>query len=60
MESGHSFPRYGFLLTEEMAEIFYDLAKFEETLDMDTKMALIYIAGYIIRNDIESNDSQDY
>ena len=60
VESGHSCARCGFLLTEEMCEIFHDLAKLEETLDMDTKLALIYIAGYIIRKDMESEDSQEY
>ena len=60
VESGHSCARCGFLLTEEMCEIFHDLAKLEETLDMDTKMALIYSAGYIIRKDIESDGSQEY
>ena len=60
VESGHSCARCGFLLTEEMCEIFHDLVKLEETMDMDNKMALIYIAGYIIRKDIDIRVGYQY
>ena len=60
VESGHSCSKCGFLLTHEMCEVFHNLSQLEETLDNDTKAALVYIAGYIVRNDRESNDTNDY
>ena len=60
VECGHSCSKCGFLLTEEMCEIFHDLPNLERSLNIDTKMALIYIAGYIVRNDPETDDSYTY
>ena len=40
--------------------MFHNLTQLEETLDMNTKMALVYIAGYIVRNDNEIDDSHEY
>ena len=39
------------MLTEDMCTIMDNLPKFEDQMSEDTKMALIYIAGYIVRND---------
>lgn len=60
VELGHSCSKCGFLLTEEMCEVFHNLTQLEETLDVNTKMALVYIAGYIVRNDNEIDDSHEY
>ena len=55
-ESGHSCNLCGYLLDEQGAEIFDKLPELEESLPTDIKMSLVYIAGYICRNDNESDD----
>ena len=40
-----------FLLDENLAEIFDGLPELESAIPEGTKMVLVYIAGYITRND---------
>ena len=48
-EAGHNYSSCGFMLTEDMCTIMDNLPKFEDRTSEDTKIALIYIAGYIVR-----------
>ena len=59
-ESGHSCNLCGYLLDEQGAEMFDKLPELEESLPTDIKMSLVYIAGYICRNDNESDDTKLY
>ena len=51
VEAGHNCSSCGFMLTEDMCTIMDNLPKFADRMSEDTKMALIYIAGYIVRKD---------
>ena len=51
IESGHSCFNCSFLLDENSSEIFDGLSELESSFPEDTKMVLVYIAGYITRND---------
>ena len=51
VEAGYNFSSCGFMVTEDMCTIMDNLPKCEERLSEDTRMALIYIAGYIVRKD---------
>ena len=46
---GHECSSCGFMLDEEGAEIFDNLEQLEESIPLETKMALVYIAGYVTR-----------
>ena len=50
IESGHFCFHCSFLLVENSVEIFDGLPELESSDMEDTKMVLVYIAGYIIRN----------
>ena len=58
--SGHSFERCGFYLNQEKCLIFDNLPELENILSTYVKMSLIYIAGYVVRNDEDSDDSYFY
>ena len=58
--SGHSCERCSFYLSEEKCLIFDNLPELENILSIDVKMSLIYIAGYVVRNDKDSDDSYFY
>ena len=51
LEAGHSGSKCGFLLSEDMCAILDNLPELESGLSMDTIMTLVYIAGYVVRND---------
>ena len=55
IESGHSCFNCSFLLDENSAEIFDVLPELEFSVPEDTKMVLVYIAGYIMCNDSGSS-----
>ena len=57
-ESGHSCFNCSFLLDENLAEIFDGLPELESSVTEDTKMVLVYIAGYITRNDSGSSEEK--
>ena len=51
IESGHSWFDCCFFLDENLSEIFGGLSKLEASIPEGTKMVLVYIAGYITRDD---------
>ena len=51
IKSGPSCFNCSFLLDENSAEIFDGLSELESSVPEDTKMVLVYTAGYITRND---------
>ena len=58
IESGHSCFNCSFLLDENSAEIFDSLPESESSVPEDTKMVLVYMAGYIARNDSGSSEEK--
>ena len=56
VDEGHECSACGYLLDEESAEIFDNLEKMEESIPLATKMSLVYIAGYITRNNPELSE----
>ena len=58
MESAHSGFNCRFLLDENSAEIFDGLPELESSVSEDTKMVLVYIAGYIAGNDSGSSEEK--
>ena len=58
IESGHSCFNCSFLLDENSAEIFDSLPESESSVPEDTKMVLVYMAGYITRNDSGSSEEK--
>ena len=58
IESGYSRFNGSFLLHEISAEIFDGLLELESSVPEDTKMVLVYIAGYITCNDSGSSEEK--
>ena len=56
-EIGHKCIQCEFTLDEEGSEVFDNLIELEKSLTLDTKMALLYIAGYVTRKDTEVSES---
>ena len=58
---GHKCDSCGFLLDEEGVYVFDSLCELESSITLDTKMSLVYIAGYVTRNDevLDENDLLD-
>ena len=56
----HSCDKCGFLLTENLCNVIDNLPNLEKSLSMDCIMALVYISGYIMRNDSITEDSHFY
>ena len=52
----HECSSCDFMLDEEGAEIFDNLEKLEKSFPLATKMALVYIAGYVTRKDPELSE----
>ena len=48
---GHQCDSCDFILDEEGVEIFDNLAELESSINLDTKMSLVYISGYVSRHD---------
>ena len=48
---GHRCDACDFQLDEEGVEVFDNLPELEDSINLDTKMNLVYIAGYVTRND---------
>ena len=53
---GHECSSCDFMLDEEGAEIFDNLEKLEKSISLATKMALVYIADYVICKDPELSE----
>ena len=58
IESGHSCFNCSFLLDENSAEIFDSLPELESSVLEDTKIVIVYMAGYITRNDSRSSEEK--
>ena len=58
VDDGHECYSCGFLLDEEGAEFFDNLAELENSIPLECKMALIYIAGYVTRKDPEKTEDE--
>ena len=56
IDSGHSYFSCSFLLDEYTAEMFDGLPESESSFLEGTKMLIVYIAGYITRNDSASSE----
>ena len=54
--NGNSCERCGFYLNEEKCLIFDNLLELEN-ISIGVKISLIYIAGNVVRNDEDSDDS---
>ena len=49
---GHSCEKCGYLMNDdETFNVFHNLSSLEDNLAKEVKMALVYIAGYVTRND---------
>ena len=55
---GHQCTFYDYKLCEEGSEIFDNLENLESSLSNEIKMALVYIAGYITRNDYQPSECE--
>ena len=47
VESGHECPACSYVLCEEGSEIFDNLSELEQSISLETKMSLVYIACYV-------------
>ena len=50
-QDGHFCEKCSYSLSEEQCKVFDSLPQLEETLPYDVKSTLVYIAGYITRED---------
>ena len=50
-ESGHNCGKCGYLLDENACDVFDNLPELENNLPRDVKAGIVYIAGYVVRND---------
>lgn len=57
-KSGHFYFNCNFLLDKISAEIYEGLPELESSVPKETKMALVYIAGYITSNDSASSEEK--
>jgi len=57
-EEGHYCQDCSFTMDENTAEVFDNLPLLEEFLIIDTKMSLVYIAGYVTRKDGEIGEDE--
>ena len=55
VESGHECMSCSYLLCEEGSEIFDNLEELELSIPLETKMSLVYIAGYVTRKELTEN-----
>ena len=51
VEFEHQCPACSYVLCEEGSEIFDNLSELEQSISLETKMSLVYIAGYVTRKD---------
>jgi hypothetical protein len=59
-EHGHICNKCDFIPPEDVCNVIDNLPSMEESLPVDTKMGLVYIAGYVVRKDEKSGDSELY
>ena len=59
-ESGHNCEKCGYLLDENACDVFDNLPELENNLPRDVKAGLVYIAGYVVRNDEDTPGTQYY
>ena len=61
VEPGHSCSKCGFLMNDNMCTVFDKLPELENSIPIDAKMALVYVAGYVVRkSDNEIDDTYLY
>lgn len=58
VESGHECSSCGYLMNEEEAYVFDSLPEMEDSIPVETKLSLVYIAGYVTRKDKELTEEQ--
>ena len=51
LKASHMCPQCSYTLDEEGSEMFDNLVELETSLTIETKMALVYIAGYVTSKD---------
>ena len=59
LDCGHTCKKCGYLPNEAVCDMLENLPELERYLDIDTKMSLVYISGYICRQD-DDNDDDTY
>ena len=59
LDCGHTCKKCGYLPNEAVCDMLENLPELERSLDIDTKMSLVYISGYICRQD-DDNDDDTY
>ena len=59
-QAGHNCNLCNRPLSSKESEVFDSLSNLEDKLSMDTKMGLVYVAGYIVRNCDEETDCDTY
>ena len=52
---GHQCPACQYTMTESASDTFDRLPELEDTIPEETKKAIVYVAGYITRKDIEDD-----
>ena len=53
--------KYSYSLSKEQWKILDSLSQLEDTLPYDVESTLVYIAGFVIREDeLNANDALDY
>ena len=60
MNPGHQCTSCDYKVCEEGSEIFDNLENLEPSLSNEIKMALVYIAGYITRNDNQPSECETH
>lgn len=58
LSSGHQCPDCDYILSDESAEIFDTLELLETSVTIETKIALVYIAGYVTRKDGDMSEEE--
>ena len=57
-DSGHKCDSCNYKMDEQAAEVFDNLPELENSLTLDTKNSLVYIAGYATRKDDELSEDE--
>ena len=60
IEPGHSCQKCSYLPNEKVCDVLDNLHQLENSLEYETKNALVYIAGYISRKDDEECEDTQY
>lgn len=58
--SSHSCDKCAYNLDEQFCEIFDNLPSLENSVNVDVKMALVYVSGYVVKNKKATDDTFFY